>query len=122
MGSRRLTLQQVRLLKKSLKMFRLSTPSHFKKLEPAFTGNLQWYGNPSRGIIGMSNRVILNGGLSALRWNRTTISEPANLNLASAGLVGNKNSKANFLKTLPPKNWLFARSASTDTTSIIQKR
>ena len=61
------------------------------------------YGNPSRGIIGMSNRVILNGGLSALRWNRTTISEPANLNLASAGLVGNKNSKANFLKTLPPK-------------------
>jgi len=70
----------------------------------------------------MSNRVILNGGLSALRWNRTTISEPANLNLASAGLVGNKNSKANFLKTLPPKNWLFARSASTDTTSTIQKR
>ena len=61
------------------------------------------YGNPSRGIIGMSNRVILNGGLSALRWNRTTISEPANLNLASAGLVGNANSKPNFLKTLPPK-------------------
>ena len=61
------------------------------------------YGNPSRGIIGMSNRVILNGGLSALRWNRTTISEPANLNLASAGMLSNKNAKPNFLKTLPPK-------------------
>jgi len=80
------------------------------------------YGNPSRGIIGMSNRVILNGGLSALRWNRTTISEPANLNMVSAGMLSNKNAKPNFLKTLPPKNWLFARKASTNTTTSMAQR
>ena len=61
------------------------------------------YGNPSKGITGMSNRVILNGGLSALRWNRTTISEPSTLNWASAGLASNNQVSASFLKTLPPK-------------------
>ena len=61
------------------------------------------YGNPSKGITGMSNRVILNGGLSALRWNRTTISEPSTLNWASAGLASNNQVSASFLKSLPPK-------------------
>ena len=72
------------------------------------------YGNPAKGINGMSNRICLNGGLSALRWNRSSISEPASLNLASAGVAGNKQAQSNFLRTLPPKNWLFARKASTD--------
>ena len=51
----------------------------------------------------MSNRVILNGGLSALRWNRTSVSEPATLNLASSGLGSNNQVSASFLKSLPPK-------------------
>ncbi len=51
----------------------------------------------------MSNRVMLNGGLSPLRWTRTTISEPASLNLASAGQVVSKNRQSNFLVGLPPK-------------------
>ena len=61
------------------------------------------YGNPAKGINGMSNRICLNGGLSALRWNRSSISEPASLNLASAGVAGNKQAQSNFLRTLPPK-------------------
>ena len=61
------------------------------------------YGNPSKGITGMSNRVILNGGLSALRWNRTSVSEPATLNLVSSGLGSNNQVSASFLKSLPPK-------------------
>ena len=56
----------------------------------------------------MSNRVILNGGLSALRWNRTTISESPTLNLASAGIAGlqsggKQTNNSRFLKSLPPK-------------------
>lgn len=77
------------------------------------------YGNPKKGITGMSNRVMLNGGLSPLRWNRTTISEPASINLASAGMVKN-NVASQFLSSLPPKNWMFARTASTDA-SMVQR-
>ena len=50
----------------------------------------------------MSNRVILNGGLTALRWNRTTISEAPTLNLASSG-INPSGKSANVLKALPPK-------------------
>ena len=63
---------------------------------------LHRYGNPGKGITGMSNRVILNGGLTALRWNRTTISEAPTLNLASSG-INPSGKSANVLKTLPPK-------------------
>lgn len=50
----------------------------------------------------MSNRVMLNGGLTPLRNTRATVSEPTTLNLASAG-VGNGRHASNFLNTLPPK-------------------
>jgi len=46
--------------------------------------------------------VLAEGGLSPLRWSRTTISEAPTLNLASAGQTS-KNSQSAFLTSLPPK-------------------
>ena len=60
------------------------------------------YGNPKKGIAAQSNRVLANGGLSPLRWSRTSISEPATLELASAG-QSSKNPTVAFLNSLPPK-------------------
>ena len=73
----------------------------------------------------MSNRIILNGGLSALRWNRTTISESPTLNLASAGLAGlqsggKQSNNHHFLKSLPPKVSHFHSVQWAKTCKIVQ--
>jgi len=68
------------------------------------------YGNPKKGVTGQSNRVMITGGLSPLRWTRTNVAEPASLNLASAGQKGfSAANSSKILASLPPKNWLFAR-------------
>ena len=55
-------------------------------------------------MIGESNRVMLKGGLSPLRWTRTTISDPVTLNLASAGQSGKKmTGSSKIFSSLPPK-------------------
>jgi len=65
------------------------------------------YGSPKQGLTGQSNRVVLTGGLSPLRWTRTNVSEPASLNLASAGQSGFTATNASkILNSLPPKNFV----------------
>lgn len=67
-----------------------------RKLKSKFISR---YGNPKKGIAAQSNRVLANGGLSALRQVRL---EPISLDLASAG-QSTMNPTSAFLSALPPK-------------------
>jgi len=106
---------QVCSTKNGAKAIGLVATQSLQKLSSRFEHPISWYGNPKMGLTGQSNRVMLKGGLSPLRWTRTTISEPASLNLASAGQSGFSMTNASkVLGSLPPKNWMFGRRYVTD--------
>jgi hypothetical protein len=82
--------------------------------------NIPWYSRTSSGICGQSNRVILNGGLSPLIYNRKKLSETSiDLRLKS-NAAQSKHALSFFLRpailrSLPPKRWAFGRGYHTTT-------
>jgi delta-1-pyrroline-5-carboxylate synthetase len=68
------------------------------------------YSRMSAGITGQSNRIILSGGLSALRNDRNTAP------FIDAGVTQNAihANRPAILRNLPPKRWMFGRGMHTN--------